>query len=126
MKNTRRGFLRGLGQTGAAAAIAAVGVATAAKAEPVAELPVAVPPVASAPPQGADIVWPCKNCEHENRTLAMVWDAVKFNLRCRECGSMQMYLWHLKKFDPHPTDYSTAKPLSPRQIVSDRPRPLGE
>jgi hypothetical protein len=96
----RRGFLTMLGGLSAAIGAAPVLGAASDAAEP-------SPP---APPVPASfsveyVSWPCIQCDTHTLTPRQIFDAVKFALTCTACGRRQPYLWHIKKFDPAPTEY---------------------
>jgi hypothetical protein len=101
--SSRRHFFSRAAETitavGAGALIGST-VRTEAKSEAVA---VPSPPVTA--PVSDMVTWPCDPCGAENRTPTSVFDSLKFNLRCRSCARVQMYRWHLMKFDPNPIDH---------------------
>lgn len=111
----KRTFLKNL-FTGTAGVV----VASTVQPNPVsADSPVVIPspPVTVPYPEGM-VSWPCLKCKAEQVTPLMVWPSVKMNLSCPSCGYRQPYLWHLKKFDPRPTEYGGA-PGHPLQRLAD-------
>ena len=117
--NSRRGFLRKLGQSGAVVAAAVVA------APPVAaklETPSAIATTPIAPPY-PQVTWPCMKCAGENHTPSLIFETVKFNLRCAHCGWQQLYRWHIKKFDPAPTEYVDGS-VVPVLMLTDQPSKL--
>ncbi len=52
------------------------------------------------------IKWPCMQCSGKNRTATIVWESIRFDLRCGVCGRRQSYGLWLKRYDPNPVNYS--------------------
>jgi hypothetical protein len=98
----KREFLKKLGGGSVVAAGVAVGLVSTEK--PVEAVPIA--PVVPDPIPTSVVTWPCVQCQAEIQTPTIVWDSVKLRMSCPKCGRRQPYLWHLKKFDPAPVEYS--------------------
>ncbi len=91
----KRAFLKAIFGMGAVAAVpvsAAAEAVIATTAPPQNEIPV--------------IHWPCMQCQAQNSTVELIWQTMKFRLQCTTCGRRQSYILWLKKFDPHPTDFT--------------------
>ncbi len=117
--STRRGFLgRLLGGTVGIVGAAALG--SDVSAAPVVPAQPALPT-----PSTGMIAWPCASCGKPQETPALVFPSVKFDLRCNACGAIQPYLWHIKAFDPNPTEYGTRMSASWQTISPRRPQATG-
>lgn len=68
------------------------------------------------------VAWPCGYCHAEHATPLLVWPSVKLSLSCPSCGRRQSYLWHLKKFDPNPTEYGDRPAHAMSRLADTGPR----